>query len=300
MSMDETSTSYKSGFVAIIGRANVGKSTLLNRLMGEKLSIVSAKPHTTRHKLLGVIHGPMCQAALLDTPGYLGQGRDQLDAAMGRQGAAALAEADLVVLVVEPRPPGDVERLFMPQIAKLKTPALLVLNKVDTVAKPKILPVIEVYAQAHPFVEIVPVSALNNKGMDVLLTLIEAHLPDSEPLFSSDTLTDRPLRFRIGEAIREKVYELYGQEVPYYVAVEVDDYHKREGGQPHYLAATIYVDSASQRQLLIGKGGQALKEVGVRARRDIEALMEHPVYLDLWVKVNPKWRQKPGFVERQL
>ena len=297
---DHASGPFKSGFVAIIGRVNVGKSTLLNHLLGEKLSIVSAKPHTTRHRLLGVLQTPRFQAALLDTPGYLAGGRDQLDAVMSRQGTAALAEADLVVLVVEPRPPGDVERQFMAQLKRLGTPALLVVSKVDTVAKPKLLPVMEAYAQAHPFLEIVPVNALRKDGLDLLLRLMEAHLPEGAPLFPPDTLTDRSLWFRMGETVREKVYELYGQEVPYYVAVEVEEYQERERGQPHYLAATIYVDRPSQRQLLIGRGGQALKEVGVRARHDIEALVGHAVYLELWVKVVPKWRQKPGFVQRQL
>ena len=189
---DHASGPFKSGFVAIIGRVNVGKSTLLNHLLGEKLSIVSAKPHTTRHRLLGVLQTPRFQAALLDTPGYLAGGRDQLDAVMSRQGTAALAEADLVVLVVEPRPPGDVERQFMAQLKRLGDTGLLVVSKVDTVAKPKLLPVMEAYAQAHPFLEIVPVNALRKDGLDLLLRLMEAHLPEGAPPLSAGYV-DRPL-----------------------------------------------------------------------------------------------------------
>ena len=291
---------FTSGVVAIIGRANVGKSTLLNQLVGQKVSIVSAKPHTTRHKLLGVLHGSNFQAALLDTPGYLAKGRDHLDAAMSRQGASALAEANLVVLVVEPRPPGDVEQQFMAQLKRLGTPAILVVNKIDKVSKAKLLPVISAYAEAHPFVEVVPVSALQRDGLDLLSDLIARHLPEREPIFSSEVLTDRPIGFMIRETIREKVFELYSQEVPYYVAVEMEEYEEREEDQPDFVRATIYVDTLSQKRLLIGKRGEALKQVGVEARPVIEELVQHPVYLELWVKITPKWRQKAGFVQRQL
>jgi GTPase len=291
---------YRAGFVAIVGRANVGKSTLLNGLLGQKLSIVSPKPHTTRHKLLGVVNGAHFQAAFLDTPGYLSGERDTLDAAMSRQGAAALAEADVVVLVAEPRTPGEVEMRFIGQIKALGKPAILVINKTDTVAKTKLLPVISAYAEAYPFTDIVPVAALNEDGLDLLLGRIEFQLPEGEPIFAPDVLTDRSVRFMVAEAIREKLFLLYEQEVPYYVAVEVEEYLEREGDQPDYIRAVIYVDKDSQRQMLIGRDGAALKEVGVQARQEIESLVERPAYLDLWVKVNPKWRRKAGFIQRQL
>ena len=291
---------FKSGLVAIIGRANVGKSTLLNKLVGQKISIVSPKPHTTRHRMLGILNGEHFQAGLLDTPGYLVKGRDQLDAAMSRQGATALAEADLVVLVVEPRMPGDVETHFMDQLKQVGTPAILVVNKVDAVRKAKLLPVMEAYAHACAFVEVVPVSALLEDGLDLLVRLLNTYLPREELLFDPDLVTDRSLRFLLSEAIREKVFLRYDQEVPYFAAVEVEEFKEREGEQADYLRATIYVDKPSQRQLLIGRGGSALKEVGVHARQDIEELVGKPVYVELWVKVNPKWRRKAGFVQRLL
>ena len=291
---------FRSGFVALVGRANVGKSTLLNAMLGQKLAIVSPKPHTTRHKLLGVLHGEQFQAALLDTPGFLRKGRDQLDASMSRQLASALADADLAVLVVEPRPPGDVEEQLMAQLTAARTPAVLAINKIDEAAKQKLLPVIQRYSEAHSFSDIVPVSALTGDGVDVLLAQTAAHLPTQEPIFSDDVLTDRPLTFLCSEIIREKVFNLYAQEVPYDVAVEIDEYEERDGDEPDLIRAIVYVDKQSQKQLLIGRAGQALKEVGVQAREEIEGIIEKRAYVELWVKVNPKWRRKAGFIQRTL
>ena len=291
---------FRSGFVALVGRANVGKSTLLNAMLGQKLAIVSPKPHTTRHKLLGVLHGEQFQAALLDTPGFLRKGRDQLDASMSRQLASALADADLAVLVVEPRPPGDVEEQLMAQLSAARTPAILAINKIDEAAKQKLLPVIQRYSEAHSFSDIVPVSALTGDGVDLLLAQTAAHLPTQEPIFSDDVLTDRPLTFLCSEIIREKVFNLYAQEVPYDVAVEIDEYEERDGDEPDLIRAVVYVDKQSQKQLLIGRAGQALKEVGVQAREEIEGIIEKRAYVELWVKVNPKWRRKAGFIQRTL
>jgi GTP-binding protein Era len=298
------SPTFRSGFVAIVGRANVGKSTLLNAMLGQKLAIVSPKPHTTRHKLLGVLNGERFQAALLDTPGFLRRGRDQLDASMSSQLASALGDADLALLVVEPRPPGDVELRLMGQLAAAGTPTLLAINKSDIVLKRKLLPVIQHYIEctepAPQFLEIVPVSGLHDDSIDVLVEQIASHLPEQEPIFEDDVLTDRPLTFICSEIIREKVFNLYEQEVPYDVAVEVEEYEEHDESEPDVIRATVYVDKQSQKLLLIGKAGQALKEVGVQARVDIEGIVEKRVYLELWVKVNPKWRRKAGFIQRIL
>ena len=291
---------FRSGFVAIIGRANVGKSTLLNALVGHKLAIVSAKPHTTRHKLLGVLHGEGFQAALLDTPGYLSHGRDQLDVAMARQIATAFADADVVVLVAEARPPGDVERDFIAQIKSPKTPAILAINKIDRVSKSRLLPIIEHYAAAHDFKAIVPVSALKDDGLDVLLEQVVAALPEQEPIFPPEHLTDRPPEFLMAEIIREKVFALYRDEVPYDVAVEVEAYETRSGDAPDLLQAIVHVGAASQKRVLIGHGGEAIKQVGIDARPEIEALAGRRVFVELWVKVSPAWRKKAGFVQRTL
>ena len=298
--MNERTTNFRSGLVAIVGRANVGKSTLLNALLGQKLSIVSAKPHTTRHRLLGVLNGSDFQAALIDTPGFLRKGSDQLDAAMARQLSGALGDAHAIVLAAEPRYPGDVEQALIAQIVAADVPALLVLTKTDTIAKQKLLPVMVRYAETHPFAEIVPVSALERDGLAPLSEAIGAHLPEQDALFPLEMLTDRTTRFLVGELVREKIFELYAQEVPYDTAVEVVTFEEREGEAPDYIRAVVYVDTPSQKRLLIGKGGAALKEVGVLARPEIEALTERPAFLELWVKVNMRWRRKAGFIQRTL
>lgn len=298
--MNGHTTNFRSGLVAIVGRANVGKSTLLNALLGQKLSIVSAKPHTTRHRLLGVLNGSDFQAALIDTPGFLRKGRDQLDVAMARQLSGALGDAHTVVLAAEPRYPGDVEQNLIAQIAAANVPALLVLTKTDTIAKNKLLPVMARYAEVHPFAEIVPVSALARDGLAPLTEAIGTHLPEQEALFPPEMLTDRTARFLVGELVREKIFELYADEVPYDTAVEIVAFEEREGEAPDYIRAVVYVDTPSQKRLLIGKGGAALKEVGVLARPEIEALTERSAFLELWVKVNTRWRRKAGFIQRTL
>lgn len=298
--MTGLTTNFRSGLAAIVGRANVGKSTLLNALLGQKLSIVSAKPHTTRHRVLGVLNGSGFQAALIDTPGFLRKGRDQLDAAMARQLSAALGDAHAVVLAAEPRYPGDVEQALISQIAAADVPALLVLTKTDTIAKQKLLPVMARYAETHPFTEIVPVSALEQDGLDALSQAIGACLPVQDALFPPEVLTDRTTSFLVGELVREKIFELYAHEVPYDTAVEIVSFDEREGEAPDYIRAVVHVDTPSQKRLLIGKGGAALKEVGVLARPEIESLTERPAFLELWVKVNARWRRKAGFIQRTL
>ena len=298
--MKNGAPNFRSGLVAIVGRANVGKSTLLNALLGQKLSIVSAKPHTTRHSVLGVLNGSDFQAALIDTPGFLRKGRDQLDAAMARQLSIALGDAHAVVLAAEPRYPGEVEQALIAQVAAAGVPALLVLTKTDTVAKHKLLPVMARYAEVHPFAEIVPVSALGRDGLAPLAEAIGAHLPEQEALFPPEMLTDRTTRFLVGELVREKIFELYAHEVPYDTAVEVVAFDERQDQAPDYIRAVVYVDTPSQKRLLIGKGGAALKEVGVLARPEIESLTGRSAFLELWVKVNAKWRRKAGFIQRTL
>jgi GTP-binding protein Era len=296
-SIQSSDREIHSGFVAIVGRANVGKSTLLNSLLGQKLAIVSPKPHTTRHKLLGVLNGDNFQAALLDTPGYLRNGKDQLDKIMAKQIKSALEEADIAILVAEPKSPGDVEQYLMSQIKESSIPALLILNKIDRISKPKLLPIIDQYFATQLFREVIPVSALTNDGIPELVPTLAMSLPKRQPLFPPDLLTDRSLRFLSAEIIREKVFQLYRQEIPYFVAVQIDTYEERQTKEPDFISATIFVNTTSQKRLLIGHGGQALKEVSILARKDIEDINGRPIYLELWVKVNPNWRKKAGFIQ---
>jgi len=291
---------FRSGTVAIVGRPNVGKSTLLNLLVSFKLAAVSPKPQTTRHKIRGVLTGDGYQAAFLDTPGVPYKTRHELDRLLLARALEALHEADLVVLMVEPKPPADIERRLIGELQHQSKPAILTINKIDLVQKPQLLPLIEGYNGLYPFLETVPLSARRCDGVDALRDAIVRHLPEGGPLFPPDEVTDRPERFLVAEIIREQVFNAYALEIPYAVAVEVDTF--REGSEAHggkdYIQAVLYVEKESQKAILIGRGGDMLKKVGTQARQGMEALLERPVHLELWVKVYPRWRKDKAFLER--
>jgi GTP-binding protein Era len=290
---------HRAGLVAIIGRPNVGKSTLLNTLLEYKLAIVSPRPQTTRHQILGVVSGAGYQIAFLDTPGFMARAGDTLDRRMLARARDSLEAADLVVMVVEPRPPGEIERRLVALLGSRSTPALLAINKVDGQKKEALLPVMENYSQMHPFLEIVPISALKHDGTASLLSLIASHLPEGPPLYEADMLTDRPERFLAEELVREQLFRLYSQEVPYDTAVEIEEFREAEEGSDgkDLIRAIVYVSKLSQRRILVGAGGAALKEVGIAARREIEAVLGRPVYLEIWVNVRPDWREDALFLE---
>ncbi|MCS7276219.1 MAG: GTPase Era [Dehalococcoidia bacterium] len=290
---------FRAGVVAILGRPNVGKSTLLNQLLQFKVSAVAPKPQTTRENIKGILTGPDYQIVLLDTPGYLGRPAHLLDQQMVRLARDALLEADLVVLMVEPLPPGDIEETIMKMLAEERKAAILAINKVDTLRnKAQLLPVMDEYARRHPFREIVPISALKADGVDLLLQLMVRHLPEGDPLYPPDEVTDRSERALAADIVREEVYHLYRQEVPYAVAVAIDEFREQdpEHGGKDYIRALVFVERQGQKGILIGKGGQALKEVGTRARQQLELLLGRPIYLELWVKVRPGWRKDPQFL----
>lgn len=292
--------SFRAGFVAIVGRPNVGKSTTLNKLLGFKLAAATPKPQTTRYNLLGIVHGDGYQILLLDTPGRLHKVRDELDRRMLRDSANAMDQADLVVLMVEPRPPGETEKRLIAEIRERSRPAILAINKVDALRrKEALLPLIQGYMSLFPFETTVPISATRNDGLDVLIREIVTRLPESEPLFPPDQVTDRSQQFLAAEAVREHVYLLYGDELPRSTAVGIENFqpNSEEHGGKTYIQAVIYLERESQKGILVGKGGQALKQVGIAARADLERLLGQPVYLDLWVKARPKWRTRPGFLE---
>ena len=289
----------RTGVVAIVGRPNAGKSTLLNVLLDYKLAITSPKPQTTRHQLLGVRTGPGYQVAFLDTPGAMRRSRDALDQRMLSRTREAIVAADLVVLLVEPFPPGDLEGRLIDALKQDSVPAILAINKVDHVKKENLLPIMEAYTRLYPFLELVPISALRQDGTSLLLERVIAHLPEGEPLYDADQITDRSERFLVGELVREQLFRLYGQEVPYDTAVEVEEFREAtpEEGRKDLIGAVIYVNKPSQRRILVGNAGQALKEVGVAARDEIEQLLGRPVYLELWVRARPKWRQNLPFLQ---
>ena len=290
----------RAGYVAIVGRPNVGKSTLVNTLVGTQLTAVSPKPQTSRYRILAVLHGDGFQVGLLDTPGRPAEPRvDALSRRMLRETRQALEIADLAVLISAPREPGDVEETLLDEIKGQDLPVIVAINKLDTVRKSVMLPVIEAYNDLYSeFRDIVPISAQTGDGLELLLERIIANLPEQEPLFDPSTLSDRSDSFLISELIREGVFAVYGDEVPYATAVEVETHTPQdpEHGGKDFIEASVYVERVSQRGIVVGKGGQSLKEVGVRVRPLIENLLGRPVMLTLWARTRPRWRKDEGFL----
>ncbi len=283
----------KSGYVSIIGKPNVGKSTLLNRLLDVKLSIVSSKPQTTRHRVLGILTEGDYQCYFLDTPGLIAP-QYELQKVMMDQIKRAVDDADVIVWMIDPwHKREDCINDLTWSITDKST--ICCINKVDLIAKSKILPIIEMVKQLR-IQNIVPVSALTGDGMQELKQLVFGHLPEGPFLYPSEDISDSPERFFVAEIIREQVFNQFSKEVPYASCVVIDDFKEREKGKD-YIRAVIYVERESQKGILIGKGGVALKKVGADARKEIEEFLGRPIYLELWVKVRAKWRKDKRFLK---
>ncbi len=280
----------KAGFVALLGRPNAGKSTLLNRIVGQKLAIVSDKPQTTRTRVVGVQNYPDGQIVFVDTPG-VHKPTHRLNVRMVDIALEAMKDVDVLALVVDASvKPGKGDRFMLDLLKGTTQPAILVLNKVDLVAKHRLLPLIDHYRQEHPFVEIVPASAADGTNVDVLERLFLQYLPDGEPLYPPDYLTDQTERFFVAEIVREQVLQLTHDELPFSTAVVVDRFDEDAEGRRVDLYCTILVDRESQKPIVIGKGGAMIKQIGTGARRQLEQYLEKSVYLDLHVKVKSEWR----------
>jgi GTP-binding protein Era len=289
---------FKSGFIAIVGRPNVGKSTLMNRLLGQKVSIVSPRPQTTRTRIAGIKSLPGAQLIFLDTPG-IDKAGGYLHRLMVKAAMNTLGEADLILWMVEATDAlTEDDRHILEALKDVKSPILLTINKVDLVEKQRLLPTIDRFQALLPFVEIVPISATKGDNVDVLESLLIQHLPEGQPLYPLDQLTDQPERFIIAELIREKVFHLVYQEVPYAVAVEVEQVKAREGRELTDVEATIYVEKESQKGIIIGRAGAMLKKIGEQARPEIERLLGTQVYLKLWVKVRGDWQKDHEALKR--
>jgi len=298
---EESGGEFRAGYVAIIGRPNVGKSTLVNRMLGQKLSIVSPRPQTTWHRILGIKNLPQTQLLFVDTPG-MHKSDAVFNQSLVRAARRAMADADVLLWLIDASQPEDPDdQLILEELRERKTtkaPVILAPNKVDLVEKLILLPLIARWQEAYAFAEIVPISATAGDNVDRLESLLVRHAPVGQPFYPPDELSDRPERFFIAEIIRERAFALLHQELPYAVAVQVEAVKAREGQDLTDVEATIYVEKEAQKGIVIGAGGKMLKRIGERARPEIEELLGTRVFLRLWVKVQQRWRKDEAALRR--
>ena len=282
---------HKSGFAAVIGRPNVGKSTLINALIGQKIAIMSDKPQTTRSRILCILTEEDAQVIFLDTPG-VHKPKHKLGDYMAKATEGALHGVDVVVFVVDvTEKMGAGEQYILKQLANVRVPVLLAVNKVDCILRQQSLPIIESYAKVYDFAGIVPISAREGENLDGLLAEIKAHLPEGPQYYPVDMVTDQPERLIVAELVREKVLALTRDEIPHAVAVDIEEMTTRQKGDV-YIRAVIYVERESQKGIVIGAKGALLRTIGAQARADVETLLGAKVYLDLWVKTRKDWRNR--------
>lgn len=282
---------FKSGFVAVIGRPNVGKSTLINSLIGQKIAIMSDKPQTTRNKIMCVLTTDNEQVIFLDTPG-IHKPLHKLGEYMVKAAEGTLKEVDAILFVVDATEDlGGGERYIMERLQATKKPVILIVNKLDLIDRQSVLPIIEKYTKAYDFAGVVPISAKEKMNLDSLLAELNKYLPEGPQYYPADTVTDQPERLIAAEMIREKVLHLTRDEIPHAIAVDIEEMKSRANDKV-YIRATIYVERESQKGIVIGKRGALLKEIGALARKDIETMLGSKTYLDLWVKVKKDWRDR--------
>ncbi len=293
-------TEFRSGYVTIIGEPNVGKSTLMNTVLKQKISIVTNKPQTTRHRVLGLLSTDSFQIVFLDTPGIITP-RYLLHEAMMRSASSAIADADVLLFMVDATDPkigsGLAHAEAFKRLEGFRKPIFLVLNKIDRVQKAQLLPIIGAYANAFPFAEVFPISALSGEGTDVLVGALIPLLPVHPPYYPTDIVSEHSDRFFVAEIIREKVFLTCREEVPYSTTVDIVEFKEREAGK-WFVSADVIVERDSQKGIVIGKKGAMLKEIGRLARQEIEGFVNHPVFLELHVKVREKWREKDEWLKR--
>ena len=290
-------TEHKSGFVSIIGRPNVGKSTFVNRVIGHKIAIMSDKAQTTRNKIQGVMTRDDAQIIFIDTPG-IHKPKHKLGDYMMRVAKNTLSEIDAIMFMVNVNEDiGRGDEYIMEMLKNVKTPIFLVLNKIDLVHPDTLMPKIEQYQSYMDFTDIIPISALEGLNVDHFIDVLKSFLPEGPKYYPDNQISDHPEQFVVGEIIREKILHLTSEEIPHAIGVNVDRMIKEDEDRVR-IEATIYVERDSQKGIVIGKGGKKLKEVGKRARRDIEMLLGSKVYLELWVKVQRDWRNKVNFIRQ--
>ena len=287
---------HRASTIAIVGRPNVGKSTLLNRLVGQKVSITSRRPQTTRHRVLGIVTRPDAQLVFVDTPGLQAHHGSELNRRMNRAAAQAMAEVDVVLVLIEALHLGKQDRHVL-QLLPAGVPAVAAISKIDLVkTRDALLPFLASLSAAFPFAGLVPVSAKTGRQTDELLDALAALLPEAPPLYGADEITDRSERFLAAELLREKLFRLLGEELPYAAAVEIERFEV--DGRLRRIAATVLVDRPGHKPIVIGKGGEKLKAIATQARTDMEKLFGGKVFLEVWVKVKKGWMDDPAVLAR--
>ena len=291
-------TDFKSGYVSIVGAPNAGKSTLLNRMLGEKISITSKKPQTTRNRILGVLHRTKSQMVFFDTPGVF-QAKDKLNVRIVDTALSALGDADLVLVVVDvSRPDPNAERYLVKRLKSQNQPVVLAMNKIDLIEKSGLLEIIVKWSSVYGFKDVVPISAQHGTQVEDLIAAMEKILPNGPPFFPEDTLTDVSERFIVAELIREQVFRMTGEEIPYATAVTVDTFKAKKEGRLISIEATIHLERDSQKGIVIGKHGGKLKQIGTRSREQIEQLLGTKVFLKLFVRIQKNWRKDTKAIRR--
>ncbi len=289
---------FKSGFISILGRPNVGKSTLFNRLLGDKVAIVAERPQTTRNRILGIKNVEGGQLIFLDTPG-IHRGRSELNRRMVGTAIASGRDADILLFLIEATDPHvEKDQEMIDSLQGCIGVPFLVINKMDLVRRQNLLPIMDQYQRLHPFEEIIPISAKTGEGVEILLDEILRVLPESPPYYPEDMITDQTERFWVSEIVREKIIHQSYQEIPYSTAVTIEEFKEHPEKNLVVIKATVHVERDSQKKILIGKGGQKLKKIGEAARKEVEALLGTRVFLELWVNVEKNWTQDPGVLNR--
>ena len=289
-------TKNKSGFVALVGRPNVGKSTLMNFLVGQKVAITSNKPQTTRNKISGIYTTDDMQVVFVDTPGIF-KPHLELDDYMDKASFSSLKDVDLILFMVEPEKMGRGDEYIIEQLKKVNVPILLLINKVDQVNPNELLPIIDEYHKLDVFKEFLPISATQGIGIADLIEVLREYLPEGPDYYDPEQITDRPEYFMVAELIREQILKLTAEEVPHAAAVWVERMNQHENNKLQ-IEATIYVEKSGQKGIIIGKGGAMLKQIGIKSRKQIEELLGEKVNLKLWVKVQRNWRSDPRFLKQ--
>jgi len=293
--IEKQASSFRVGYVTIVGRPNAGKSTLMNGLLQQKLAIVTPKPQTTRHRILGILNDRDHQIIFLDTPGMM-HPKYLLQKTMMKTVRSTMNEADLILMMVDAARYHEQDDEFLTSLRDFHVPKFLILNKIDLVSKDKLLPLIDHFKDTDCFQEIIPISALKVIGLDILISLLLKILPEGDPFYPSDIVSVEPERFFVSEIIREQIFLHYGEEIPYAATIQIDAFEER-AGRKDYIRAFIIVEHDSQKGIIIGKGGRALKKVGRIGREHIEEFIGIPVYLDLQVRVKKKWRKNQQMIK---